>query len=110
MNLDYTSAIIAVVAATMSGVGTAIVAVIRDSRKEKIRRAEREQNNLILEIKDLKIELYKIERELTEWKDKYYNTIQELIAVKSELEETVLKLSYLDHQITEGLEGLDREF
>ncbi len=109
MNLDYTAVVIALFAAILSGMGTAVIAGLRDSRKEKIRRAERDQDHLKLEVKDLKIELYKIERELTEWKDKYYNTIQELIGVKAELEETMIKLSYIDHHI-ENLEALDREF
>lgn len=109
MNLDYTAVVIAILAAILSGMGTAIIAGLRDNRKERIRRTERDQDHLKLEVKDLKIELYKIERELTEWKDKYYNTIQELIAVKSELEETMLKLSFIDHHI-EDLEALDREF
>jgi len=109
MNLDYTAVVIAILAAILSGTGTAVIAGLRDNKKEKIRRAERDQDHLKLEVKDLKIELYKIERELTEWKDKYYNTIQELIAVKSELEETMLKLSYIDHHI-DNLESLDREF
>jgi peptidoglycan hydrolase CwlO-like protein len=109
MNLDYTAVVIAILAAILSGMGTAVIAGLRDNRKEKIRRAERDQDHLKLEVKDLKIELYKIERELTEWKDKYYNTIQELIGVKAELEETMLKLSYIDHHI-ENLEALDREF
>jgi peptidoglycan hydrolase CwlO-like protein len=109
MNMNYTSIIIAISAAILSGMGTAIIAGLRDNRKEKVRQAEREQDHLKLEIKDLKISLYKIERELTEWKDKYYNAIQELIGVKSELEETLLKLSFLDHHIGD-LEALDREF
>ena len=109
MNLDYTAVVIAILAAILSGMGTAMIAGFRDNKKEKIRRAERDQDHLKLEVKDLKIELYKIERELTEWKDKYYNTIQELIGVKAELEETMLKLSYIDHHIDE-LESLDIEF
>ena len=109
MNIDYTAIVVAIFAAAVSGMGTAVIAGLRDNKKEKIRRAERDQDHLKLEVKDLKIELYKIERELTEWKDKYYNTIQELISVKSELEETMLKLSYIDHHI-EDLESLDREF
>ena len=107
--MESSAIIIAICAAILSGMGTAIVAGIRDSAKEKNRRIERDQDHLKLEVKDLKIELYKIERELTEWKDKYYNTIQELIGVKAELEETMLKLSYIDHHI-ENLEALDREF
>ena len=109
MNINYTSIIIAICAAMVSGMGTAIIAGIRDNRKEKTRQAEREQDHLKLEIKDLKISLYKLERELTEWKDKYYNAIQELIGVKAELEETLIKLSFIDHKI-EDLNGLDSEF
>ncbi len=109
MNLDYTAVVIAILAAVLSGMGTAIIAGLRDNKKEKIRKSEREQDHLKLEVKDLKIELYKIERELTEWKDKYYNTIQELIGVKAELEETMIKLSHIDHHL-ETMEALDREF
>lgn len=99
MNLDYTAIVIAIFAALVSGMGTAIIAGIRDNKKEKTRQAEREQDHLKLEVKDLKIELYKIERELTEWKDKYYSAIQELIGVKAELEDTLIKLSFIDTQI-----------
>ena len=107
--MDYTSIVIAISAAVLSGMGTAIIAGLKENKKEKVRQYEREQDHLKLEVKDLKIELYKIERELTEWKDKYYNAIQELIGVKAELEETLLKLTFIDHQI-EDLQGLDREF
>lgn len=99
MNMDYTSIIIALAAAILSGMGTAIIAGLRDSKKERIRQAEREQDQLKLEIKDLKISLYQVERDLTEWKDKYYMAIQELIGVKSELEETLIKLSFIDAQM-----------
>jgi septal ring factor EnvC (AmiA/AmiB activator) len=99
MNIDYTAIVIAIFAAAISGMGTAIIAGLRDNKKEKVRQQEREQDHLKLEVKDLKISLYKIERELTEWKDKYYDAIQELIVVKSELEETLLKLSFIDAQI-----------
>ena len=107
--MDYTSIVIAISAAVLSGMGTAIIAGLKENKREKVRKYEREQDQLKLEVKDLKIELYKIESELTEWKDKYYNAIQELIGVKAELEETLLKLTFIDHQI-EDLQGLDREF
>lgn len=109
MSINYTSLVLAILAAIMSGMGTAIIAGIRDNKKEKVRRAEREQDHLKMEVKDLKIALYKIERELTEWKDKYYSAIQELIGVKSELEETLLKLSFIDKTLEEyqSNEGLD---
>jgi septal ring factor EnvC (AmiA/AmiB activator) len=94
--MDYTSIVIALFAATLSGMGTAIIAGLRDSKKEKRRQAEREQDHLKLEIKDLKIELYKLEKELTDWKDKYYNSIQELIQVKSELENALVQLNIIE--------------
>lgn len=104
--MDYTTVVLAISAAILSGMGTAMVAGFRDNVKEKRRQIERDQDHLRLEVKDLKIELYKIDRELTEWKDKYYNAIQELILVKAELEETLSQLSHIDHHS----ESLDTEF
>ena len=104
--MDYTTVIIAISAAILSGVGTAIIAGIRDIAKEKNRRHEREQDHLKLDLKDLKIELYKIEKELTEWKDKYYNAIQELISVKAELEDALIRVTHAEHHLDE----LDTEF
>lgn len=101
MEINYLSVIIAVSAALVSGMGTALIAGFRDNKKEQRRQFERDQDHLKLDLKDLKIELYKIEKELNEWKDKYYNAIQELIGVKSELEETLIKLTYFEHHIDE---------
>ena len=84
--------VIALLAALISGVGTAIIASLRDIKKDKIRRQERAEDHLKLDIKDLKIELYKIEKELTEWKDKYYRAIEELILLKSELDQAIFEL------------------
>jgi peptidoglycan hydrolase CwlO-like protein len=102
--MDYTSIILAISAAILSGMGTAIIAGIRDNKKEKIRQTERTQDHLKLEIKDLKIELYRLEKELTDWKDKYYSSIQELIQVKSELENALVQLNIIEYR------ELDSEF
>lgn len=96
MNLDTNTIVLSILAATVSGMGTAIIAGISDNKKEKARKHEREQDQLRLELKDLKIELYKIERDLTEWKDKYYSAIQELIGVRAELEEALIQLTLAD--------------
>ncbi len=103
MEINYMSLLIAIVAALVSGMGTALIAGFRDNKKEKRRQVEREQDHLKLDLKDLKIELYKIEKELNEWKDKYYTALQELIVVKAELEETLIKLGHIEHH----LDGLD---
>lgn len=91
-SFNISQIVIALLAALISGVGTALIASLRDIKKDKIRRQERAEDHLKLEIKDLKIELYKIEKELTEWKDKYYKTIEELILLKSELDQALFEL------------------
>jgi len=96
--MDLTTIIIALLAAALSGMGTAIIAGLIENKKEKARKREREQDQLKIEIKDLKIELYKLEKELTEWKDKYYASIQDLIKIKSELENALLNINQLENQ------------
>jgi septal ring factor EnvC (AmiA/AmiB activator) len=96
--MDYTSITIALLAAVFSGMGTAFVAALKENKKEKTRKAEREQDHLKMEIKDLKIALFQIERELTDWKDKYYNSIQELIQVKAELENALVQLNIIEYK------------
>ena len=96
MNIDSTTIVLSIAAAMVSGMGTSIIAGISANQKEKIRRQEREQDQLKLDLKDLKIELYKIERDLVEWKDKYYAAIQDLIAVKADLEEALIQLTFVE--------------
>lgn len=95
MNSLY-GVLIAVLASVLSGFSTALYAGIKESKKEKERQAEKAQDVLKIELKDLKIHLYQVEKDLTDWKDKYYLAIQELISVKSELEETLIKLSLIN--------------
>jgi hypothetical protein len=92
------SVILALVPAFISGMGVYIASSIVANKKEKIRKSEREHDLLMLELKDLQIKLYQLEKDLAEWKDKYYNTIQELISVRSELEETLIKLNCVEFE------------
>ena len=105
MEINYVTVVLSLLAAILSGMGTAIIASLRDSKKEKIRREERDKDHLKLEVKDLKIELYKLEKELTDWKDKYYEAIQELIALKAELENALTMLNHIEMH-----EDLDSEY
>jgi septal ring factor EnvC (AmiA/AmiB activator) len=105
MTLDLNSIIIAIAAAVLSGMGTAIIAGLNENKREKIRQKERDQDLLKLELKDLKIELYELEKQLTDWKDKYYSALQELIQVKAELENALIEISHIDFY-----EPLDTEF
>ena len=95
MSLDANSVIIVIVASILSGIGTAMVNGIKESKKEKIRQSEREQDLLKIDLKDLEIKLYKLEKDLAEWRDKYYEALQELIQVKAELEDTLIKLNHI---------------
>jgi hypothetical protein len=95
MTLDSNSIIIVIIASILSGMGTALVSGIKESKREKARRDEREQDLLKLDLKDLEIKLYKLEKDLAEWRDKYYNALQELIEVKAELEDTLIKLTHI---------------
>lgn len=101
MSIDYTAIALSISAAILSGMGTAIIAGIKENKKERIRQYERKQDMLKMELKDLKIQLYQLEKDLTAWKDKYYSAIQELIEVKSELEEALIKLSLINMDIEE---------
>ena len=92
---NITVALLAMASAAISGIGVAFITGYQESKKEKLRRQEREQDQLRIELKDLQIKLYKLERDLDTWKDKYYSAIQELIEVKSELEEALIKLSLI---------------
>lgn len=95
MVIDANSIAIVLATSFISGAATAIVASISDNKKEKKRIAERDQDHLKMDLKDMKIKLYEIEKELDSWKAKYYNTLQELIQVKSELEETLTRLNII---------------
>jgi uncharacterized protein YlxW (UPF0749 family) len=100
MSIDVTTIIISISAAVLGGFGTAIVNAVAQAKREETRKLERYQDQLKLELKDLKIALYQLEKDLTEWKDKYYDAIQQLIEVKAELEETLIKLSiiHIEHK------------
>jgi peptidoglycan hydrolase CwlO-like protein len=92
--MELNTVLFGILASLVSGAGTAVISSIKESKREKIRKSEKEQDMLKMELKDLQIKLYKIERDLDEWKDKYYEAIQELIVVRAELEETLIKLTH----------------
>jgi non-homologous end joining protein Ku len=95
--MDAFALTITIIAALLSGLATGVVANIRDHKKEIRRRVEKEQDLLKLDLKDLEIKLYKVEKDLDEWKDKYYEALQELIEVKAELEKALINLTHIVH-------------
>ena len=96
MNMSFNQIIITLAAALISGMGTAIVNSIRSKKNERIRAEEKAKDELKIELKDLQIKLYRLEKDLNDWKDKYYEAIQELILVKAELENTLIELNHLE--------------
>lgn len=93
---------ITILISVLSGFGTALFNSLKEKKKESVRKQEKIQNDLKLELKDLEIKLYQLEKDLNLWKDKYYEAIQELIAVKAELENTLIKLSHIEIHLNEG--------
>ena len=95
MNIT-TQIIITLFAASISGLLTAQINSRRAKKDKLIQAADKAHDQLLLEIKDLQIKLYKLEKDLSEWKDKYFEALQELIQVKAELEGTMLKLTHIE--------------
>jgi len=96
MNIPLTEILITLFAAAISGLLTAQIGARRSKKEKAERQVEKAHDQLLLELKDLEIKLYKLEKDLNEWKDKYFEALQELIRVKAELEGTLLKLSHLE--------------
>lgn len=94
--MDTHAWVAAISASILSGIGTALFNSLREASREKNRRQERQHDLLKLEVKDLQITLYKLEKDLSEWKDKYFLTVQELIEIKAALEASLVKLSAID--------------
>jgi non-homologous end joining protein Ku len=100
--LNTTQIIITILASVSSGLIGVLFNYKREKRKEQIRIAEKMHDGLLIELKDLQIKLYKLEKDLDEWKDKYYQALQELIHVRSDLEESLLKLGHIEIHMDEG--------
>lgn len=92
----YTQVILTILASAFSGLIAALISARKNRVEREVRESERAHDLLIIEIKDLQIKLYKLEKDLSEWKEKYFEALQELIQVKSELEGTMLKLSHVE--------------
>ena len=93
---NNTQIIITIIASVSSGLVGVLFNYKREKKKEQVRKAEKLHDGLLLELKDLQIKLYKLEKDLDEWKQKYYEALQELIHVKADLEESLLKLGHID--------------
>jgi len=93
---DIAQITITLLAAISSGLIGVLFNHKKEKKREKVRIAEKMHDGLLIELKDLQIKLYKLEKDLDEWKHKYYEALQELIHVKADLEESLLKLGHID--------------
>ena len=96
MNISLTKVLVTIFAASISGIITALVNAKKSKKERLANAADKAHDMLIIEIKDLEIKLYKLEKDLTEWKEKYFEALQELIKVKSELEKALITLAHLE--------------
>jgi hypothetical protein len=93
---NLTQLLITLSAALCSGLIGVFFNYRQGKKKELIRLAEKQHDGLLIELKDLQIKLYKLEKDLDEWKQKYYDALQEFIHVKSDLEESLIKLEHIN--------------
>jgi peptidoglycan hydrolase CwlO-like protein len=103
MEVTFAQIIITVLASMLSGLFASLISHKKNKKAELARLEEKAQDNLKLELKDLQIKLYRLEKDLDEWKSKYYDALQELIQVKAELEDTLIRLTHAEVHI--DLEG-----
>ena len=103
MEVTFAQIIITVLASMLSGLFASLISHKKNKKAEIARLEEKAQDNLKLELKDLQIKLYRLEKDLDEWKSKYYDALQELIQVKAELEDTLIRLTHAEVHI--DLEG-----
>lgn len=96
MKNGITQILITLLVSAFSGLIAAIISSRKNKKERQARESERTHDLLIIEIKDLQIKLYKLEKDLNEWKEKYFEALQELIQVKSELEGTMIKLTHIE--------------
>jgi peptidoglycan hydrolase CwlO-like protein len=102
--LTSTQIIITIVASVSSGLIGVLFNYRKEKKKEQIRQAEKMHDGLLLELKDLQIKLYKLEKDLDEWKQKYYEALQELISVKANLDRSLSMIDHMDMHITMDIE------
>jgi hypothetical protein len=96
---NNTQIIITIIASVSSGLVGVLFNYKREKKKEQVRKAEKLHDGLLLELKDLQIKLYKLEKDLDEWKQKYYEALQELISVKADLDRSLSKIEHMDMHI-----------
>lgn len=106
--------LLTIIASTLSGLLGVFINYKKDKKKESLRLQEKEHDSMLLEIKDLQINLYKLEKDIDIWKEKYYQALRDLIKVKTELESVLLNLggsSSKNHdEISNLVIKLDKEF
>jgi len=106
--------LLTIIASISSGLLGIFINYKRDKKKEKVRLQEKEHDSMLLEIKDLQITLYKLEKDIDIWKEKYYHALQDLIKVKTELESVLARLegnTGENHaEIIDMVDRLDKEF
>jgi peptidoglycan hydrolase CwlO-like protein len=101
MNDTLINISIAIIASGISGLVTAMYSAKNEKKREIVRQQEKIQDDLRIELKDAQIKLYQLEKDLNEWKEKYYQTLQQMMEVKNELEQALFTLSLIDQEYTD---------
>lgn len=99
---DYAIPIIALLGTLFGGAGLEFIKRWLGKAKDKEDTATALRNELRGELTSLKQELAEVEKELDEWKAKYYDVVEKYLTVKIQYENALRQLS--DRQIEEPKE------
>ena len=80
---DGTEAWLALIGATFGGAGLKFIEYWLSKDKTKVDEATQIRTELRAELTGLRVQVDNLEKQVTEWRDKYYEVVQELIDEKS---------------------------
>lgn len=86
---DYATPLLVLAGTVFSGVGLEVVRRLLGRAKEKDDTATEFRKELRGELSTIKAELDNVEKELDEWKGKYYALLQQYIEVKGQLDDAL---------------------
>lgn len=89
---EYAISLIALAGALFGGAGLEFIKRWLAKAKEKDDTAVNLRNELRGDLTELKKELDEVEREVTQWKDRYYDIVEKKLQIQSQLDKARLQL------------------
>lgn len=86
MSLDLTENYVSIIAAVFGGIGVKLLERLSAKRSEKFSEAVRIREELRLEVNTLREELDELKQEVSVWREKYYQKVEEALRTLAEIE------------------------